>query len=700
MTQNIYSQSENEAQAPGQPEDDGFKSEVFENLRQGRQHRSAWRTIAREDFDFYAGVQWDETDSAKLADENRAAVVFNRILRTINSVCGLEIQNRQEVRYYPRNINPDDQTQDGLNDSGLSDMMNAASKWARDQTDAEDEESESFEDDLICGEGWTETRMDYEIDPQGRIVKDRIDPLEMLVDPTANKKNYENAKWIAHIKDYSREEVQAMFPDYDGSGGGTFWNDTEGQPHDAQDSWMYKNDQSDKLTQPGKISVIHYQYYKVEDYYLAVSKETQEIVEIPGDKYKANKQMIEALAAKVIKMKKRCYKRLFIVGDQFFDHDKIITNDYTFGAITGLRDRNRGYWFGLVSVMKDPQRWANKWLSQIQHIVNTSAKNALLVESGAVQNRRDLEDNLAKPGAIIDLHPGGLQRIQEMEKATTPEGVDRLLNYAMTAINDVPGVNLELIGMANRDQPMGLEMQRKQAGVTVLAKFFDSLRRYRKNDGRMLAAFIREYISDGRLIRVIGKTGAKYLPLMKDKLAMEYDIIVDDAPTSPNSKDRNFMILSQIVPMVMQAGIPVPPEILDYAPLPDDLIQKWKKSIQDANQPDPVQEELKQISLLMAKLQPLEKQAQIEKIGSETQKNMATAQKDASVGMEQEALAMQKMGMLNNDQQMKFSSMSQEQQRKDLEMMLNHYRKMLEIEYETKLKAKKMGAFPSLNAIN
>jgi hypothetical protein len=253
--------------------------------------------------------------------------------------------------------------------------------------------------------------------------------------------------------------------------------------------------------------------------------------------------------------------------------------------------------------------------------------------------------------------------------------------------------------MADRDQPIGLEVQRKQAGITVLAVFFDSLRRYRKADGRLMAYFIREYLADGRLIRIIGQAGMQYIPLMKSRIAAEYDIYVDESPTSPNSKERNFAIMTQVIPLAMQAGIPIPPEILDYAPLPDDLIQKWKEIINKPDEPDPVAEQLKQIQLLLAQLEPIQKQAEIQKTQSETQKNLATAQKDAAVGQEQQALAMQKFGMAQGDQQLKAANMMADQKRKNLELTLNHARKMLEIQLEDRLKQMNMGAAPTLNAI-
>jgi hypothetical protein len=673
---------DNQAVAPGSHDDE--KSEkVIKNIKEGRRHLSKWRVDTRTRYDFYAGKQWSPEDEKILTEQKRPAVVFNRIPRTINAVAGLELQNRQEVRFLPRRANEPTQDPNQPTYSGFGEVLTSAAKWVRDQCDAEDEESEAFQDALICGMGWTETRIDYEQDPEGKIIIERIDPLEMGYDPEAKKRNLVDARWIYRVKDVTPDEFRRMFPNEDVPEPNLFWKDSESSPHDADNDLFYKNDQSDKLSKPKLISIVDYQYYETENAYKVLSQSGQ-LIEIEESKFNKIKEFIEANGLRYVKFPKRVYKRIFLTANRILEDKDLGCDHFTFNAITGLRDRNSNTWFGLVALMQDPQMWANKWLSQIQHILNTNAKGGLLVEEGAISDIRKFEDSWAKPDGINFVNNGALSsgQIQQKEMARYPEGIDRLLQYAIQSINDVPGINLELIGMTDRDQANVLEQSRKQAGITLLANFFDSLRRYRKVQGRVLAYFIREYISDGRLIRVTGQAGAKYIPLMKDQLAFEYDIVVDDAPTSPNMKERVFLVLVQILPLLLQAGIPIPPDVIDYSPLPEDLQQKWKAMIA-GSQNDPVKKQMQQAQMQLTQLEVMGKEAEIGKTKADTTLSYAKAEQAQATGQDEAAQAMQKMGM---EHQLEQEKMIREQAREDMKLAQDVKRKQIDAAMDFEIK--------------
>ena len=63
----------------------------------------------------------------------------------------------------------------------------SAAKWFR-QHATRKMESDAFRDLVVRGIGWTETRLDYEDNPQGDPKVDRTDPLEMVWDGGAKKR--------------------------------------------------------------------------------------------------------------------------------------------------------------------------------------------------------------------------------------------------------------------------------------------------------------------------------------------------------------------------------------------------------------------------------------------------------------------------------------------------------------------------------
>ena len=564
-------------------ETDELIKEIRNNLKNHATAFSGWRKRARESYDFVASEQWTEEEKMALNDSMRTPIVFNRVARTVNAVIGLELQNRQEVSYKPISIQA----------NGVTDLMNCAAKWCRSNCDAEDEESEAFFDTLVSGIGATETLMDYSQELDGMVVVERVDPFECAADHLAKKRNFDDARWVARWKAYSKEEFEKMYPGVTPEGSDLIEpGDEEQQTDHADDEYKYGNPEPNNDDRC--YTVVKYQYYEEETHHrVSVGGELKTLSE---EEYALVQPQLQAMGIASAPQKKRKYRQVLVCRNTILEQTDCPIDGFTIRFITGLRDRNRNIWFGLVELMKDPQRWANKWLSQIQYIINSNAKGGLLYEANTFTNPKKAKADWTKPNAWIEVVKGALTegRVKDRTPPQYPDGIDRLLQQALTAINDVPGVNVEMLGIADRNQPGMIENSRKDAGVTILASFFDALRRYRKEQGRVLMSFIINYISDGRLIRLDG-ANAQYVPLLRDGLAAKYDIMVDDAPTSPNMKEKTFGAINAILPIALQAGIPVPPEVLEYSPLPSQLTEKWMALIQEqkAAGADPEKEQMK-----------------------------------------------------------------------------------------------------------
>lgn len=567
--------------------DNEARIERFQSWRRAAKHHSSkWRETARQEYDMAAGEQWDERDKVALLDSMRQPIVFNRTAPMIDAVLGAEVLNRQDVNYIPRSIGR----------VKVAELLNAADDWARQNCDAEDEESDAFADAITCGMGWTETHMSYDQDAEGQIIISRVDPLEMWWDPNAKKRNITDRRYHFRKRAFDRQEFEEKFP-----GKYELIQSAQQNDHDADVGLdhrppydKYKNEEMDGGgNNTPLLYVEHWQWWEMEDA-VTVSIPPQQPGGYPQTRGLSHQeyvqmatQMMQAgqMPPQAMKVQRRVYFECFVAGSVILTEPRRLKcGSFTFNAITGKRDRNRNTWYGIVRALMDPQKWANKWLTQMLHIINSNAKGGLIYEKGTFSNQRKAEDDWAKPDSMIEVQTGALARgaLQPKPPPGLPVGHEKLLQFAIESFPQVTGINLELLGLVDREQAGVLEQQRKRSGYAILAIYFDALRRYRKLQGRVMVHYIQEYISDGRLIKIKGEDGYdQYVPLLRQPDAVEYDVIVDEAPMSQNQKDLVWGALVQLMPMLKdapQAG-QIVASLIEYSPLPSSVTQKIKQAL-------------------------------------------------------------------------------------------------------------------------
>lgn len=557
--------------------DEALLRMVKRHKKESDQHLAEWRDEATECYAFRAGEHWTASEKAELTQKLRIPVVFNRVGPMVEAVAGAEVNNRQTVKYIPRKAG----------DSGLNEVLTGAADYFRDACDAEDEESDAFLDVVICGVGVTETSLDFVDNPEGMVKVERRDPLTMRWDQSAKKRNLTDKKWAQREEWLDEDDIRDRWPDKADEIGGssTGWRDDEGGKHNADLAWLYQKDDSGHDAKTGQHRVIHEQWYELETYYLLQDPFTGQVSEMSSEQFTTLNDRLQKLGIplKSVKKQRKKWMQVFVCGNTVLEFSPVACNECGFKFITGYRDRNRNVWFGIVRAMVDPQKWANKFFSQFLHIINTNAKGGLVVEKGVSDNMPKFKADWSKSDGITEVNDGAISRKKLMPKPppVIPPQMAQLLEFSISSLRDVSGLNLEILGMANREQAGVLEAQRKQAALTVLATIFDALRRYRKEQGRLFAHYIVEYVSDGRLIRLVGGDGTeRYVPLLKQDGAIDFDVIVDEAPNTPNQKNATFMVLMQLLPALEKMGVPFTPDLLEFTPLPTAMVDKWQQAIQ------------------------------------------------------------------------------------------------------------------------
>lgn len=599
-------------------------------------HSAAWRIEAREMYDFRAGDQWKPEDRQILNAQSRPDIVFNRVLTMLKAVAGMEINGRHEVHYVPRHNE----------NTAVNELLTGAGKWMTDQCDAEDEESAAFEDCLTCGIGVTEHRLDYELDHRGIYVEDRFDPLEFYWDRNACKKNLIDSRRQWRAKKVPLADAMNMFRGKNRNQLDATWaigTELDQTAKTIEEKRKREENTTDTTYDDMyEVTIVNVQWWEREGYWMMADPSNPEALELTDDEYaqfsavlKQRQMPIQFMA---VEMARRVFKEAYLGGEVLSLGDAALGR-FKWTAITGEYNRSKGSWFGLVKTMKDPQEWANKWLSQSLHILNSTAKGGIMAEADAFEDVREAEDKWSRPDSIVWTKRGALSgqnpKVQARPGGAFPQGHIDLMQFAISAIRDVTGINLELLGLKDANQPGILEAQRKQAGMTVLATVFDSLRRFRKMGGRIRLHIIQNYLSDGRLIRIVGPEGAQAVPLLKQHTTGDYDVVIDDAPTSPNMKEANWAVIASLLP-AFKDQLSQNPEvlisILEFSPLPAKLIEGMKQMMQKAA-PQRDQQQNMAAAALTAKTN--KDQAQAELFLSQAKKEEQTALYDIAIAMHQ-----------------------------------------------------------------
>lgn len=601
-------------------EDLKFISRVATRLRASERHTRQWRKDAREDYDFVAGTQYTPEDAAALKDNMMPCITFNRSDVYVKAVVGIEALNKKEIKYIARSP--------GAEQSGSSDLMSSAADYVNEDALADVHHSDAFRDLVICGMGWSLTRMDYTRNPQGELAIERQSPLMAYWDPRATQRNLSDSRWRAIVTKMSSEEVRERWPDKAEDISSVTLMEPSSEvpvPVDAEDRADFFEQRASPFSDDDDVWVAQYQWVELNDVYPIQSP--QGVQYLPAKDYKAlkevaTKQAPEVLAILNVKpIKQRKYYQAFVAGHTILERVQLSCDEFSLCVMTGNKDENNNVWYGLLRALKSPQEYLNKLYSSILHIINSQAKGGIIAETNAFEDPSLAEKDWARPDRIIYAKQGALAQGRIMPKpiGAYPQGMDRLMEFAMQMFSHVSGANIELLGLAEKAQPGVLEAQRKQAGMTILSWAFDAYAAYKRAHGKVLAKYIQKYIADERLIRIAGDQGYQFLPLMKNQLATEYDYIIDEAVNSPDEKGRTFGVLMQLLPTLYKDG-GMPPSMYDYLPLPASLAQELKQQAQG----DP---KMAQMAEMLQQLQMMLQQAEVQKVQAEAGKTQAEVAK-------------------------------------------------------------------------
>lgn len=534
----------------------------------------------------------------------------------------MEANQRQELKFFPR----------GNQNLMLAEALDEVAEWARSYAEISSEEAQAFEDMLTCGMGWSDTLMDYETDPDGKVLQEEISPFEMDWDPLSRKRNLSDARWVARTRRMQKEDIEEQFPDaVDAMGltgtedigdvlGKTVLADVPDRYDDG--SMQFLDDESQK-----GIPVTQICWYENAPFYRVADPQSGKIIELDEEKYQQAAPMLQQMQIKANKQTKRKYFYAFFTKDLVLERNVAsLQSGFRFQCMTGKRDHVLKEWFGIVRLMKDPQRWANKFFSTFLDIIDSNAKGGIMAEIGAVSDVREFEEKWSRADSIAWMNAGALSgnRIIPKPVAPFPQNVDRLMQFSIQAIHDVSGVNLELLGAVDRGEVGMVVDSRKKSAYTILAPFFDSLKFHRQRNAILLMECIKKFIPAERLAEVLKDQAKQVAPAIKQIDLAQLNVIIAESPQSENNRMMSWMFISQLLPQILPLQIPIPPSLLEYSPLPAGLIAEWKPMLEQVMQKKS-QNPMEKLSVDKAAAEVQEKQASAQLKQAQAQKAHAEA---------------------------------------------------------------------------
>lgn len=560
-------------------EDVAILNKVSSWLKQteGSDSESIWLTEAEEDYAYYAGDQDSLEVLEKLAAAKRPALVYNQIKPKVDVVIGLAGQNRQLPSAFPVEHN----------DEVLVELANGVIKFFRRESGLAENEMTCFEHTTKSGRSllhfYVSDENPYEPEIKTRFVHGR----NFKIDPRSINYDLSDARFVFMDFWYDKEEIIVRYPNFDPE------KVTQLQTSDGS-SPMFYNAVEDTYR------VTECWYKTTEEIWWITDPVTGKIEKIPEKEYKVLKDAVNK--GFTTPEGKAIYDPNFVGIKRYGTVYKyvIFSNYYVFEKGTskhrwegfpcvlfgGYKHDKENRWFGLISMMKDPQKGVNTMRRQMQHLLQTAPKGILIHEVGTILDIEAYEKKSAEPNYHMEVASGALDKVKFTEQPTISPVYGQLMDADQQFMKDVSGIQNDMLGIQTYSREPGITTQLRQGqNISILFILLDNFKKSRLQSTRLLFSFIQQYVSNERVIRIEGQNGQQLMQLntqnnpnapgFNDVSIGKYDFFVEEGIETVNSRNS---LAQMLIDLSQNSPGSVPPElIVEYSGAPYSVVQQLKQ---------------------------------------------------------------------------------------------------------------------------
>ena len=293
---------------------------------------------------------------------------------------------------------------------------------------------------------------------------------------------------------------------------------------------------------------------------------------------------------------------------------------------------------GVARGLRDAQYLYNRRKVIELDILESQINSGWIYKENALVNPADVF--LSGQGKGLALKDeANMTDVQQIVAPQVPPSMIQLSEILAREVQEISGVNEELLGSANDDKAGVLAMLRQGAGLTTLQILFDQLDHAQKLLGRIMIDLIQANYTPGKIKKVLeGKDPA---PLFYNKAFGKYHAVVEEGLNTTTQKQMQFLQLLQL----REAGIPIPSDVLLNA----STMQNKKDLVEAIQKQEQIQMQAQQMQM----------QSAVQEQQARTELAQARATADRGLGLERasrveenRALAVERRAAAIKDEEM------------------------------------------------
>jgi len=578
---------------------------------------------------------WEEADidtrfeagdqSLLIPNNRRRQFNFNRIRRVVNMISGWQRRNRKSTIVTP--------VENG--DADTSDQFTKILMWINQKEGVLDTVSEAFHGSLVTGMNLLQVWVDYRADPvSGSIRVDNCAHNAFLIDPYFRKKDLSDCNGIWRRSYLNRREVLSLLPDH----------------YDRVMALPAKDDRDGKFNympesyNAGPKNLLAYDEFYYRDYRsqkMLVDTVTGETMEWRSDDEDALKEYLKFYPrVSVIESEVPTVRMAVVVqGAVMYDGANTMgTDKYPFVPVFGYYNPQMSEYpwriQGVVRGLRDSQYLYNRRKVIELDILESQINSGFKYKIDSLVNPKDVF--LSGQGRGLALKQTALMTdVEQIMPPQIPPSMIQLSELLGREIQEISGVNEELLGSATDEKAGILSMLRQGAGLTTLQILFDQLDRSQKLLGGLMLDVIQSNFTPGKVENIIEQQPTDQF---YNKAFGKYDAAVEEGINTTTQRQMQFAQLLHL----KEVGVAIPDDVI----LEATTLQNKKELVESVMQQQ--QEE--------AELEKMQLQTEMAKAHAEIELSKARTVADQGLGVERfsrvqenEALAVERRAEAEKD---------------------------------------------------